>query len=78
VQKDPKTQLQEYLQAKHLPLPDYRVIAVHGEPHNQHFIVSCAVSGLSEAVQADGSSKQRAEQAAAVKALALLYPSTGI
>ena len=63
--KDPKTRLQEALQAQGLPLPTYAVDAITGEAHNQHFEVSCVVSALNLRTVASGASRRRAEQAAA-------------
>lgn len=68
-QKDPKTRLQEYLQGRHLPLPSYLVVQVRGEAHDQEFTIHCQVSGLSEPVVGTGSSRRKAEQAAAEQAL---------
>jgi ribonuclease-3 len=67
--KDPKTCLQEYLQGKRLALPEYEVVATFGDEHNQSFEVSCLVSGLDELVKGSGTSRRRAEQAAAQQAL---------
>jgi len=67
--KDAKTLLQEFLQARHLPLPEYRIVAERGEAHAREFIVECSVAGLDEAVRAGGKSKQAAEQDAAGRAL---------
>lgn len=67
--KDAKTQLQEYLQARHLPLPSYRIVAESGEAHAREFTVECAVSTISAAIEARGKSKQIAEQSAAAEAL---------
>lgn len=67
--KDPKTRLQEYLQSKRLPLPEYEVISTEGEAHNQTFIVSCSVDGLDSATEGVGSSRRKAEQSAAEEAL---------
>lgn len=63
--KDPKTRLQETLQAQGLPLPTYTVDAVTGEAHNQQFEVACAVDTLGLRTTAVGQSRRRAEQAAA-------------
>ncbi len=63
--KDPKTRLQEYLQARHHKLPEYSVLEVTGEQHNQHFIVKCDVDDLGLQSIADGSSRRMAEQKAA-------------
>lgn len=70
--KDPKTLLQEYLQARRLPLPEYRVTAVEGRDHDQRFRVECQVAGLDGPLPGEGSSRRKAEQEAASKALKLL------
>jgi ribonuclease-3 len=67
--KDPKTRLQEYLQSRQLPLPSYDVIEIKGKAHAQTFTISCRIEGLDEAVQAVGSSRRKAEQAAAEQIL---------
>lgn len=68
-QKDPKTRLQELLQGKRKPLPSYTVMKVKGEAHNQEFTVECQISGLERSVIGKGSSRRKAEQAAAELAL---------
>ena len=68
-QKDPKTRLQELLQGKRKPLPSYVVVKVKGEAHNQEFTVQCEIEGLDVTVVGVGSSRRKAEQAAAEKAL---------
>ncbi len=73
IPKDPKTQLQEYLQKHSLPTPAYLVREVTGEPHNQNFVVECHVTGLDQAVRGEGSSRRHAEQEAAAQALDLLH-----
>jgi ribonuclease-3 len=70
--KDPKTRLQEFLQRKSLATPTYTVLEVSGEPHQQRFVVECSVTGLTQAVRGEGSSRRYAEQAAAMRACALL------
>lgn len=70
--KDPKTLLQERLQARGLPLPAYRVAAVEGEDHRQHFTVACSVEGVALQATGRGSSRRNAEQAAASLMLAQL------
>jgi ribonuclease-3 len=70
--KDPKTRLQEWLQARQLGLPDYEVIDIHGEQHAQRFSVRCRLAGDSREAVGDGSSRRRAEQQAAETMLALL------
>jgi ribonuclease-3 len=67
--KDPKTTLQELLQARRLPLPAYRVVAEEGEAHQRVFRVECHVTGLDRPVVGEGRSKRSAEQAAAGLAL---------
>jgi ribonuclease-3 len=67
--KDPKTRLQEALQARGLPLPTYTVESVTGEAHNQLFEVSCSVEVLGLRALATGGSRRRAEQAAAQQVL---------
>jgi ribonuclease-3 len=70
--KDPKTRLQEELQARGLPLPAYGIDTVSGEPHEQWFVVSCEVKRLGLKTLGEGSSRRRAEQAAADRLLQLL------
>jgi len=70
--KDPKTRLQEYLQAKKLTLPSYSVISIDGEGHNQNFTVGCVVDGVDEKIIGLGDSRRKAEQNAALNALELL------
>jgi ribonuclease-3 len=63
--KDAKTLLQEYLQGRRLPLPEYTVIATQGEAHAQSFVVECSIPKLEIAVRGEGSSRRNAEQQAA-------------
>ena len=72
--KDAKTRLQEYLQARSLPLPNYQVLGVSGEDHAQRFTVRCEVATLRLSAQAEGSSRRRAEQGAAAVLLAQIGP----
>ena len=67
--KDPKTQLQEWLQGRGLPLPAYAVEEVEGRPHEQQFRVRCEVGVLGVASSGEGSSRRRAEQSAAQRLL---------
>ena len=67
--KDSKTRLQEWLQAKNLPLPDYGVVKTEGREHDRVFTVRLTASALKEAVEASASSIKWAEQAAAALAL---------
>ncbi len=72
VTKDPKTQLQELLQARHRPLPEYAITEIGGTQHRQVFRVSCRLPDDGTVVEGDGSSRRRAEQQAAAKLLHLL------
>ncbi|SDJ56338.1 ribonuclease III [Microbulbifer yueqingensis] len=63
--KDPKTRLQEWLQARQRPLPEYRVVDVAGAEHAQRFVVECRVKGLADPVRAEAGSRRAAEKAAA-------------
>jgi ribonuclease-3 len=63
--KDAKTELQELLQARHLPLPQYGLLATRGEAHAQEFEVECSVPALDVRVRGVGSNRRSAEQAAA-------------
>ena len=67
--KDPKSRLQEYLQSIKKALPEYKVLSVEGEPHEQVFQIECHVEGLEEATIGTGKSRRKAEQAAAKGAL---------
>ncbi len=70
--KDPKTRLQEALQARGVALPVYTLTAVAGDPHAQSFTVSCDVPVFGVSAVGEGASRRRAEQLAAAKLLALL------
>jgi ribonuclease-3 len=63
--KDPKTQLQEWLQARRRPLPEYRVVATAGDQHAQIFVISCALTDSDLRTRAEGVTRRGAEQAAA-------------
>lgn len=71
-QKDPKTRLQEYLQGRKIALPVYDVIDTSGQSHNQQFIVRCLTEVIDKEVIAKGTSRRKAEQAAAMQVLNLL------
>lgn len=73
--KDPKTKLQEMLQAKKLPLPEYVVVNIFGPSHSQTFHVSCKTV-LTEAIIGIGASRRKAEQAAALLVLELISNKT--
>ncbi|PZP63834.1 MAG: ribonuclease III [Azospira oryzae] len=69
--KDPKTQLQEFLQGRRLQLPHYTVVATHGRAHEQRFVVECLIGELGIRCLGEGPSRRKAEQEAARQALAL-------
>jgi len=69
--KDPKTLLQEHLQGRRLQLPQYNVISVSGEAHEQQFEVECVVADLAIRTLGEGSSRRSAEQSAARRAYEL-------
>jgi ribonuclease-3 len=66
--KDPKTLLQELLQARRIALPQYTVLTTRGAPHNQSFEVECVIPQLSVRTTGSGSSRRTAEQEAALRA----------
>jgi ribonuclease-3 len=68
-QKDPKTRLQEWLQANQKSLPKYQVVSTKGHPHAQHFTVACEIAGISITTEGTGTSRRFAEQEAAEKML---------
>jgi ribonuclease III len=67
--KDPKTRLQEWLQAGRFPLPAYELLDTEGEDHCKTFHVRCAISDPPLECTGSGSSRREAEQAAAAAAL---------
>jgi ribonuclease-3 len=70
--KDAKTQLQEILQSRRLPLPDYRLIDTQGEAHDQSFVVECVLAKPPLCTRGTGKSRRAAEQAAACQACVAL------
>ncbi len=70
--KDPKTKLQEFLQARGLALPKYEILEVSGAAHRQHFRARCGIEGFGVEIEGEGGSRRKAEQACAAKALELL------
>ena len=67
--KDPKTRLQEYLQARRLALPKYVLMDTSGEAHAQNFRVACEIAPLKLLTEGSGQSRRAAEQMAAERAL---------
>ena len=73
--KDAKTELQEWLQARRVPVPAYRITATRGQAHAQTFEVECAVATLGLAERGEGRSRRTAEQEAARRMLDALKAS---
>lgn len=73
--KDAKTELQEWLQARKLPVPAYRIAATRGQAHAQTFEVECAVPALGLTEAGEGRSRRSAEQEAARRMLESLKAS---
>jgi ribonuclease-3 len=73
--KDAKTRLQEWLQGRGRPLPEYVLLKDEGADHAKKFHVQCQVPDNDSKVVASGSSLRKAEQAAAAKILNLLLKS---
>lgn len=72
INKDSKSRLQEWLQARGKALPTYTLAATHGEEHNQQFDVSCQIPSVPELFSGSGASRRAAEQNAAQMALNFL------
>lgn len=72
VSKDPKTALQEWLQARALALPVYEVLETAGEAHALRFHVACRAGEPQVMAKAWGDSRRGAEQESARLVLAQL------
>lgn len=72
IAKDAKTRLQEWLQARGLPLPEYALVQARGEDHDKIFQVACRLSEPVLTASAEGHSRRQAEQQAAHRILELL------
>jgi ribonuclease-3 len=70
--KDPKTRLQEWMQARARPLPEYVLQSEEGADHAKKFCVRCTLPDDQMAMEAEGKSRRKAEQAAATLVLQLL------
>jgi ribonuclease-3 len=73
--KDAKTELQEWLQARRIAVPAYRITATRGQAHAQTFEVECAVAALGLAERGEGKSRRAAEQEAARRMIDTLKAS---
>ena len=69
VVKDAKSNLQEWLQARQIELPNYELIETIGKDHDQTFIVECQIQSLEHMTRGQGQSRRQAEQQAANKIL---------
>jgi ribonuclease III len=67
--KDAKTALQEWLQGRKLPLPQYEITDIRGAAHEQLFEVTATLAKPAQIAKGVGSSKRAAEQAAATALL---------
>lgn len=70
--RDPKTRLQEWLQARKMALPNYELVKVSGEDHKRRFIVSCTVVEESASTDGDSTTRRKAEQKAAQRMIELI------
>ncbi len=70
--KDPKTELQEWLQGRKMHLPHYAVMSITGAAHRQTFEVQCMIEQMQREARGFGSSRRAAEQEAAAAMLKLL------
>jgi ribonuclease-3 len=67
--KDPKTELQEWLQGRRMKVPSYKVLATLGAAHKQTFEVECEIIELQLTERGAGASRRAAEQSAATAML---------
>ncbi len=67
--KDPKTELQEWLQGRKMNLPIYRVVGTMGAAHKQTFDVECEITEYGRTERGIGGSRRAGEQAAAAAML---------
>ncbi|MGL6291159.1 MAG: ribonuclease III [Silanimonas sp.] len=80
VEKDPKTRLQEWLQARQWPRPEYELVEARGPDHSRHFRVRARAGEPLLEVDGEGSSLRHAEQASAealLDALERAHPKRG-
>ena len=63
--RDPKTCLQEWLQARRMELPVYELVETTGKDHKQRFKVSCSVPEKSALTTGESTTRRKAEQHAA-------------
>jgi len=70
--RDPKSRLQEYVQANSLGLPQYRIVRRQGSEHNQTFFVQCRILSLNIEAEGTGRNRKSAEQEAAKEILQMI------
>ena len=70
--KDPKTELQEWLQGRKMSLPIYRIVGTEGAAHKQTFDIECEIVEYRRAERGTGNSRRAGEQAAALTMLAFI------
>lgn len=73
--KDAKTRLQEWLQARGRPLPEYSLAREEGADHAKLFFVACRLTDDGTLAEESGRSRRKAEQAAAARVLEILQDS---
>jgi len=71
-QRDPKTRLQELVQARKIALPEYRVEKVDGKAHKQTFRVRCTIEELDATTTGQGTTRRDAEQESAEQMLSII------
>ena len=69
VEKDPKTKLQEWLQARQFERPEYVLVDTRGDEHERVFVVRCRLAEPQTSAEGEGSSMRAAEQSAAAAVL---------
>jgi ribonuclease III len=74
--RDPKTRLQEWLQARGRGLPNYELVAETGEAHRRRFEISCSIDDDTEPTYGMGSTRRAAEQSCAQRMLIRLEQAT--
>ena len=65
--RDPKTRLQEWLQARKMSLPEYELVETSGQDHKQRFRVTCTIVETSAVTDGESTTRRKAEQKAARK-----------
>ena len=75
--KDAKTKLQEWLQGRARPIPEYELQREEGADHAKKFYVICRLPDDGTKIEASGGSRRKAEQAAAMRVLQLLQEKAG-